>query len=260
MEELKEKLLSRIDFSILITITVALCSVWRFVESESIILGILVGTYFFMGLFLCFVKCREIFTPYEIYKTLAENTAHAFFNSWFYVLFLFFASYAIQTYLPSCMTIFNVLLLGLLIFLIYHKRKTLMKYIEGITYWYVLSAVTTLLLGMNVAVVCDKEYYDYNDIVYITFETKGVLHDEMEAIIIDKEGLEILDVTDIGGNTYAVPASELYSKDVYAVYTYPFKLNKDRVLKNPDLSKVSHKARVEKLSLKIRMPNEAPSL
>ena len=119
-----------------------------------------------------------------------------------------------------------------------------------------LSLIITLLLSLNISIEHDKEFYNYDDKVYITLETTSEFNNEVEAIFLDHNGVEIAEVTVLKGNTYAIPAAELYCKEVYAVYTFPVKLNKEKVLSEPDISKIARRARIEKLSLKIRMPEE----
>lgn len=264
MEKLKDKLLSRVDFSILITITIALGSLWRITSysdlAESIIINILVGAYFLMGLFLCFVKCKEIFAEKNVYGKLSEVTAFTFFNSWFYVLIFYFLNFITQSYLPKYYWYALCFSLAILFLWTRHKRprtlKSLFKFANGFLFWHLVSTLITGLLLLNITIEFDKQYYDFNDNIYVTLENHPGFNDEIKAIFIDINGMEITDVTELKGNTYVIPASELYNKDIYVVYTHPFKLNKEKLLENPDFKKISFKARIKKLPLKIRMPEE----
>jgi hypothetical protein len=110
----------------------------------------------------------------------------------------------------------------------------------------------TIVLSLNVDVTLDKDWYNRADDVYITMEANSFFSEEIPTIFIDSEGNEITGVYHVYRNTYLVPAAELFGKDVYAVYSYPLKLNKERILKTPNLKKISYKARINKLNLSIR--------
>ena len=258
MEELKEKRLSRVDFSILITITVALCSIWRIIGAETLDGGILAGAYFFMGLFLCFVKSKEIFGSVEAYKKLSETTAYVFFNSWFYVLLIYFVNYTTQKLLPTYCWIILIVVVSIILMWMFEKGylsfKKIYKFLTGFLLWYVVSLLITMILSFNLTVTLDKDFYDYEDMVYITINEDSKFKEKIPVIFVDNAGLEITNVSYVSGNTYAMPASELFGKDVYAVCSYPFKFKKEKILQYGNLNKISYRARINRIDLNIRLP------
>ena len=138
----------------------------------------------------------------------------------------------------------------------YLSFKKIYKFLTGFLLWYVVSLFITVILSFNLTVTLDKYFYDYEDMVYITINQDSKFNDRIPTIFIDKEGSEITSASHVNGNTYAIPASELFGKDVYAVCSHPFKLNKEKILRSKSITKISYRARIKRIDLNIRLPKE----
>lgn len=245
------QLLVRIDFGILITITATLFSVWYYVSSN-VVFGILSGTYFLMGVFLCYKKgqciCKPILDSLKDERT--ENIAVAFFNSWIHV-----GAYTILFYY------LNFILHPLMLYLIY---ICVMCYVIDHTkisgpalkefYKFLFCAIfLTTIITPKPSIQLDKEFYDYNDKIYVVVKNKKVKNWDIIGFV-DENG-EVIDCEkSTNGAMFKLNASSVQNvKKIFLVYPRRLDIfNHNKILKLGDINKIYNRAKLIELDINVR--------
>lgn len=247
-----EQLLVRIDFGILITITVTLFSVWYCVSSN-ILFGALSGTYFLMGIYLCYKKGQCICNPPSdgLKNERTENIAIAFFNSWIYIGVFCILFY----YLDSVFHWYIVVLLMwfYIQYFLNHIRadKALAK--TEFMKFLCCAMLLSLIITPKPSVQLDKDFYDYNDKVYVV--VKNIKVNNWDVIgFVDENGGVIDFEKSTNGLMFKLNASSVHNiKKVYLVY--PLRLdifNHNKILETGNIAKISRRARLIELDINVR--------
>lgn len=246
-----EQLLVRIDFGILITITVTLFSVWYFVSSN-ITYGVLAGTYLLMGIYLCYKKgqclCNPPLDNFRDKRT--ENIAIAFFNTWIYI-----GGYCVFfNYLCPVLHLYLVRILEL-IFFIWFLKHIRSKNISITTLYkfFFFAWFLSLIITPKPSVKLDKDFYDYNDKVYVAVKNRNAKNWDIIGFV-DENGGVIDFEKSTNGLMFKLNASSVHNiKKVYLVY--PLRLdifNHDKILGTGNLDKIHRRAKLIELNINVR--------
>ncbi|MBQ3208875.1 MAG: hypothetical protein IJB23_03560 [Alistipes sp.] len=254
MTKNEERLLLRIDFGLLISITFTLFTLWYF-QLDNLYARTLVCAYMLMGAYLCYNKGKSIFAPTNEQSTYVEYTAWLFFNTWPYGI-LYALIMAICKDFINSHPFISALLLYITIFLIafYKKRKAILNAYWVLSIWMFLGmCLSVSLMSSSIQIHTDQRFYNYTDNVYVSIQSSA---NDNVIIGFINENQEVVSAKKIKNGLYTFPAAVAYNQEVFAVRRNLFSLQNPKDDKFGDkemLIKNSNKSRRKiKLDINVR--------
>lgn len=235
--------LSRLEFSFLISIIIALTGLWYYFYNQIInifmpslvIIHYLITIYLIMTVFLCFIKGLFIVKNdnNKYNNKFQHSLVKIYFYSWLPTIIisiiLFCTSiFSLDISFQLCLLIVFIIICGFL----YYKRKDMAKLWKS----YLMATLILIpsffvfvfglsIISMSVEIETDKKIYNKGENIYVNLETKGYTFHPVICNLTG--GCEIYTnykstiKCSPDGKTWMIPTNEIYLSGITLAYRHP---------------------------------------